>query len=107
MLKVTLFLLAAALAGCASTREESAAATQGELPRHCLLGLGSFATSEGADGCDRLMLGRSLDDVRGRSIEHVPATSTTRGSLDTTTCEGLRETKPALARCPGQGHVWR
>jgi hypothetical protein len=34
MSKVTLFLLAVALAGCASTREESTAATQPESPQH-------------------------------------------------------------------------
>jgi len=55
--KITLLLIAAAtLIGCA--------AIQPELPQ----------------------LGRSLDDVRQRSLEHVPAATTTRGSLDMRSC---------------------
>jgi hypothetical protein len=81
MLKVTLFLVAAAtLVGCASTRRESAAAIQGELPQLVDAcngafrdgreqGLGIVAIPHGLDACDRLALGGSLDRVR-------PATAT-------------------------------
>ncbi len=81
MVKVTLFLVAAAvLAGCASTREKSAAAIQGELPQLVTacdgafqdgrkLGLGIVTISEGIDACDRLAHARSLDLVRPVTAE--------------------------------------
>ena len=65
MLKLTLFLVAAAaLAGCASTRERSAAVIQAELPQ-----LGIVTISDGIDACDRLAHARSLDLVRPVTVE--------------------------------------
>jgi hypothetical protein len=80
MFKVTLLLAAAAtLIGCAAIQPESP------------------------------QLGRSLDDVRQRHLEHVPAATTTRGSLDTTRCPGFRYPglgSPTSPYCPGLG-PWR
>jgi hypothetical protein len=80
VLKVTLFLLAAALVGCASTPEESAAAIQGDLPRLVAACNGAFrygsqkghetvtvriaVITAGLDACDRLARAGSLDQVR-------------------------------------------
>jgi hypothetical protein len=81
MVKVTLFLVAAAtLVGCASTRRETAAAIQRELPQLVDAcngafrdgreqGLGIVALSQGIDACDRLALARSLDLVRPATAE--------------------------------------
>ena len=81
MLKVTLFLVAAAaLGGCANTRRESAAAIQGELPQLVDAcngafrdgreqGLGIVVSSQGIDACDRLAHGRSIDLVRPTTAE--------------------------------------
>jgi len=82
MLKVTLFLVAAAtLVGCASTRRESAAAIQGELPQLVDAcngafrdgrgqGLGIVAIPHGLDACNRLALGGSLDRVRPATADY-------------------------------------
>jgi hypothetical protein len=81
MLKLTLFLVAAAaLAGCASARERSAAVIQAELPQLVIacdgafqdgrkLGLGIVTISDGIDACDRLAHARSLDLVRPVTVE--------------------------------------
>ena len=81
MLKVTVFLVAgAALAGCASTREERVTAIQAELPQLVTacdgafqdgrkLGLGIVTISQGIEACDRLAQARSLDLVRPVTAE--------------------------------------
>jgi hypothetical protein len=77
MLRVTLFLLAAALAGCASTPEESAVVVLPELSHLVAACNGAFrdgsarivAINGGVDPCDRLVLGRGLDHVRSTSSE--------------------------------------
>jgi len=73
--KATLFLVgAAALAGCASTRDKALAEIQPELPQLVAacdgafqngsnVGLGIVVVSEGIDACDRLAHARSLDLV--------------------------------------------
>jgi len=81
MIKVTLFLVPlAALAGCASTREERVAEVQGELPQLVAscndafqdgskLGLGIVTISEGIEACDRLARAQSLGLVRPVTAE--------------------------------------
>jgi len=85
VLKVSVLFLAAALAGCASTREESAAAIQAELPRLVAACNGAFrdgsvkgqetvtvriaVITEGLDACDRLARAGSLDQVRPATAE--------------------------------------
>ena len=81
MLKVTLFLIAAAtLVGCASTRRESAAAIQAELPQlvdacngafqdGSKSGLSVVVNPEGIDACNRLNQGQSLGLVRPTTAE--------------------------------------
>ena len=67
MVKVTLFIAAVALAGCASTRQERAAEFQRQLPQlvaSCnALGderLDATVRLEGATACEQLALNKSL-----------------------------------------------
>ena len=80
MLKVALFLLAAALAACVTQRDERVAAIQAELPQlvdacngafrdGSPIGLGIVVISQGIDACDRLAQGRSLALVRPTTAE--------------------------------------
>jgi len=85
MSNASLLLLAAALAGCASTRDESAAAIQAELPQLVAACNGAFrdgsekgletvtiriaVITEGLDACDRLARAGSLDHVRPATAE--------------------------------------
>jgi hypothetical protein len=81
MLKVTLFLAAAAaLAGCVSARDKAVAEIQPELPQLVAacdgafqngsnVGLGIVVVSEGIDACDRLAHARSLDLVHPVTAE--------------------------------------
>jgi hypothetical protein len=85
VLKVSLFLLAAALAACASTPHESAAAIQAELPQLVKACNGAFrdgsaqgletvtiriaVMTDGLDACDRLASAGSLDQVRPATAE--------------------------------------
>jgi hypothetical protein len=79
MLKVTLFLLAAALVGCA-THQERVDAVQAELPQLVTacdgafqdgrkLGLGIVTINQGIEACDRLAHARSLGLVRPVTAE--------------------------------------
>ena len=128
MLKVTLFLVAAAtFVGCASTREKTAAEIQSELPQLVAAcngafrdgreqGLGIVPVSQGIEACDRLALGSALDHVN-------PATADLyrRYSADRTSCQALSATvvaafgtapSPCDPSTPGkwvgfgQTHVW-
>ena len=83
--KISLFLLASALAACASTREGPAPVTQAELPKLVTACNGAFrdgsekgletvtiriaTMTEGLDACDRLALAGSLDHVRPATAE--------------------------------------
>jgi hypothetical protein len=83
--KVSLLLIAAALAACASTPQESAAAIQAELPRLVASCNAAFrdgsekgletvtiriaVMTEGLDACDRLARAGSLDQVRPATAE--------------------------------------
>jgi len=85
MLKLSLFLIAAALAGCAGTSERSAAATQADLPKLVAACNGAFrdgsrkgsetvtiriaVVTEGLEACDRLAAAGSLDQVRPATAE--------------------------------------
>jgi hypothetical protein len=80
LLKLTLLIVAAALVGCASTREESAAVLQRELPRLVTacntafadgiqFGFGIVAISEGIDACDRLAKERSLSLIDPAAVD--------------------------------------
>ena len=85
MSKFSLFLFAAALAGCAGTRGGSATAAQADLPKLVALCNGAFrdgsrkgsdtvtfrigVITEGLEACDRLALAGSLDQVRPATAE--------------------------------------
>lgn len=123
MLRLSLFLLAAALAGCASTREGSAGATQADSPQLVAACNGAFrdgsrtgaetvtiriaVITEGLEACDRLALAGSLDQVR-------PATADIyqRYRAAMTTCaannahiSALGGTNRASLSCPEQATV--
>jgi hypothetical protein len=85
MFKVSLVLVAVALAACASTREGSTGATQADLPRLVAACNGAFrdgsrkgadtvtiriaVVTEGLEACDRLASAGSLDQVRPATAE--------------------------------------
>ena len=78
-MKITLPLLVAALAGCA-THQERVATIQGELPQlvagcngafrdGSAVGLGIVVVAKGIEDCDRLAFADSLDQVRPATAE--------------------------------------
>jgi hypothetical protein len=80
MLKGTLFVIALALAGCASTREQSAIEFQQQLPQlvtdcntafrdGAKFGVAVVAISEGIDACDRLAKERSLSLAETAAVD--------------------------------------
>jgi len=103
MLKVTLFLVAAAaLVGCASTHEQRVAAIQAELPQLVAACNDAFQggskvglvvrSSQGIEACDRLAFAGSLDQVRPATAE---AYQSYRETLRGGSSGGASSTPPA------------
>ena len=85
MLRLSLLLFGAALAGCAGTSERSAVATDADLPQLVAACNGAFrdgsqkgsdtvtvriaVVTQGLEACDRLALAGSLDEVRPATAE--------------------------------------
>ncbi len=117
------FLLAAALAGCASAREGSTGTTQADLPQLVAACNGAFrdgsrkgsvtvtiriaVITKGLEACDRLALAGSLDQVRPATAEIYQ-----RYRAAMTTCaannahiSALGGTNRAALSCPEQATV--
>lgn len=123
MLRLPLFLLAAALAGCASTREGSAGATQADLPRLVAACNGAFrdgsrkgsdtvtvriaVMTEGLEACDRLALAGSLDQVRPATAEIYQRYRTAMNTCAANNAHisALGGTNRAALSCPEQATV--
>jgi len=114
MRKIVALVVALCLAGCASTREESASAFQQQVPQlvaDCNLafrdgtrfGVGIVAVSEGINACDRLARERSLslaDPVAVNSYQSYNLSRAQRAAScypgSGSTCAPLASYTPAL-----------
>ena len=108
MQKSTLFIVVLVLAGCASTREESAIAFQQQLPQlvaDCNLAfrdgtqfsVGIVAVSEGIDACDRLAKERSLSLADPVAVNSYQSYNLGRAQRAASCYPGSGSTCPPLA----------
>jgi hypothetical protein len=118
-----LLLTAALVAGCASTREDSSAAIQADLPRLVAACNGAFrdgsrkgsetvtvriaVITEGLEACDRLALAGGIDQVRPATAEIYQRyrAAMTTCAANTAHISALGGTNRAALSCPEQATV--